>query len=137
MKKEVKNPPLSRILEGHSPMILGMLDVFFFFWGELITSFSASQLRLQDGGWKKFSEAQLRTVLNVCGVQSTSTWTKEELVPGPFVFFLWRFFLEKTSNRGVSLPKMLAIIWKMEVVFFFFFLLRVLLYSFAPCRAGR
>ena len=49
-------------------------------------------LRFQDAGWKKFSEAQLRTVLNVCGVQSTSTWTKEELVPGPFVFFLDDFF---------------------------------------------
>lgn len=36
--------------------------------------------KFKDGGLNKFSEAQLRTVLNVCGVQSTSTWTKDELV---------------------------------------------------------
>ena len=54
-------------------------------------------LRFKDGGLNKFSEAQLRTVLNVCGVQSTSTWTKEELVPRfGLVGFLRGFCFKKT-----------------------------------------
>ncbi|CAL1128568.1 unnamed protein product [Cladocopium goreaui] len=38
------------------------------------------QTKFKDAGLNKFSEAELRTVLNMCDVQGTSMWPKEDLV---------------------------------------------------------
>lgn len=38
------------------------------------------QTKFKDAGLNKFSEAELRTVLNICDVQGTSQWPKEDLV---------------------------------------------------------
>ena len=52
-------------------------------WGFRISRHSTQQvlLRFKDAGLNKFSEAELRTVLNICDVQGTSMWPKEDLVP--------------------------------------------------------
>jgi len=51
--------------------------------GARISRHSTQQvvLRFKDAGLNKFSEAELRTVLNMCDVQGTSMWPKEDLVP--------------------------------------------------------
>ncbi|CAK9110614.1 unnamed protein product [Durusdinium trenchii] len=48
--------------------------------GERADGRGRKEAQRKKDGLFKFTEAELRTVLNVCGVQGTSTWLKEELV---------------------------------------------------------
>lgn len=41
----------------------------------------AKASRVKDAGLNRFSEAQLNTVLNLCGVPGTSNWPKGQLAP--------------------------------------------------------